>query len=298
MNKAAFDKIIKRNLIENGKAIYTDFREDYPNYFTQEAFKNFTDEMETDYPKAYARYSRGKGSELKDRKYPAKMSSVASSSRFCYLALRDGAEALCEDGNKTAYSKENVVFEADCPIKYITEEKTVAHPDAYIPGAEVYVEAKCHEIFDGRHYFKPKYYDLLVSEQPELFEFTDKNIIWTKDKKSFVLDLFSDSQYAGTHIKRFDYKQLICHLLGIASTKASQETKCKLIYLFFWPLDKEYQSEIDKVFEELKKEIKLVFENKHIKKFCDENNIELDAVAERGEIMDKLTKAIPLYNLI
>lgn len=68
--------------------------------------------------------------------------------------------------------------------------------------------------------------------------------------------------------------------------------------MFFWPLDKEYQFEIDKVFEELKKEIKLVFENKHIKKFCDENNIELDAVAERGEIMDKLIKTIPLYNLI
>lgn len=68
------------------------------------------------------------------------MASVASSSRFCYLALKDGAEAIGGTGD--------VVFEKECKIKGVGG--TAPQLDAYVASENIFVEAKCHEMFDEK----------------------------------------------------------------------------------------------------------------------------------------------------
>ncbi len=104
MDQKNFDSIIKQNIIN---AIGTDifgpdgYSRQYPFHYDNTAFEGFINQMRTRYPRHFDKYINCKGSELKpiDSK-PQKMSSVASSSRFCYLALRNGAKALGTDAEE------------------------------------------------------------------------------------------------------------------------------------------------------------------------------------------------------
>lgn len=109
----------------------------------------------------------------------------------------------------------------------------------------------------------------------------------------FVLELFGDKHAT---IKRFDYKQLICHLMGIASSKDTS-TRATLIYLFFKPKSAKYTVELENLFDELEHEIHMVFDNKHIRSFIRKNNIQLKAYAECDYVMQALNKdnIIELY---
>ena len=87
----------------------------------------------------------------------------------------------------------------------------------------------------------------------------------------------------------FDIKQLLCHLMGIASQK-EKETPATLVYLFFMPKsDKEDAEKLNKVFCELKSEINNIFSSGPVKSFTEKNNIKLVAVAECSEVMEELT---------
>lgn len=86
---------------------------------------------------------------------PPKMASVASSSRFCYLALRDGY--------KQFNNSEDIIFEHSCRIKGVN---VTANLDAYIPKANIYFEVKCHEIFSQHSiYLKKSYWNLLYGQE-------------------------------------------------------------------------------------------------------------------------------------
>ena len=121
LSKKKFDEIIRENLVKiagKGKFGYK-FDPDliYTEYYTSEAFDLFIDEMKPpEYIDFFNRYNGSKdgtstnggkggvGGELRiqyrnGKPIPPKMASVASSSRFCYLALRDGGQAL--GGDKT-----------------------------------------------------------------------------------------------------------------------------------------------------------------------------------------------------
>ncbi len=72
------------------------------------------------------------------------MASVGSSSRFCYLALKDGSSTYI---SKHPCTKEQIEFEKECPFLNIS--KGHLQLDAYVSlvNADVYVEVKYHEIF-------------------------------------------------------------------------------------------------------------------------------------------------------
>lgn len=97
IDKDEFDYLIKKNLLDmlgNDFFCYEIAGRTYDVYYNREAYKKFIAEMQSaKYNKFYNQYNRGKGSELigTDNR-PPKMASVASSSRFCYLALRDGCK--------------------------------------------------------------------------------------------------------------------------------------------------------------------------------------------------------------
>lgn len=291
MNKTSFDGILKQNIIDaTGVDLfgYLINGRKYQNYYSAFVFDDFVNQMNKNHHDHYESYSEGQGNELipKKGKYglqPPKMASVASSSRFCYLALRKGVTALG--------GSDNVEFEHECRITGV--EGVSPQMDAYIKNENIFVEVKCHEIFDSHKVvLKNKYYGLL--DKSSAFELSEAKAV---NDESFEIPL----SFFGISKKstRFDIKQLICHLLGIASE--SNGKPATLVYLFFKPKasTESQQKEIEEVFDELTIEINTLFGNQNspIKKFAEQNKITLKAVAQYAEVMSPLTSKnlITLY---
>lgn len=288
MNKTNFDNIILNNLViaEGADAFGYHISEadtSYPVYYNKNAFDTFINQMKQGYPDAYTAYYNGKGSELlpaANGKNPPKMASVASSSRFCYLALRNGAQAL--GGGK-------VEFEYDCPIEGI--RGTAPQMDARSAEGNIFIEVKCHEIFDKHH-----------------IELSAQYRNWLTDlNKGFALSIPENSEMSKIRLplslfnihensSMFDIKQLLCHLMGIASHPQKPAT---LVYLFFKPQAENTaeQKQIDEVFCKLQSEIKCIFNSEPIANFCKANQITLRAVAQNAPVMGNLTvgNMIALY---
>ena len=275
LTKSTFDDLIKKNLLEAHPSLQLGYyvspnTKPYDFYYNNSDFFFFTTNMQCHYPHAYEAYAKGKGSELICHNgKPPKMASVASSSRFCYLALRDGADAL--GGHNS------VCFEHACPIKGI--KGTPPQLDAYVPDSNLYIEAKCHEIFDTHSdtlstQYWSKFFsaenDFHLPEQPHPVE------------KTFIIpyDTFGLKEKP----RRFDFKQFLCHLLGLPEYST-------LVYLYFKPTTDDHilSSEIDHVFEELAAEINSVLQNPFIQHYCTKHFIHIRAVAEHSPIMEALS---------
>ena len=140
MNKNEFDQIIKENLeVTKGEKAFGYMVFENPKvynvYYSKREFEVFKEEMKSLYPDAYQAFFDGKGSELKEHigRYgfmPPKMASVASSSRFCYLALRNGAKALGGTGS--------VIFEHECRIADLGIYCNAPQLDAYIKNENIF----------------------------------------------------------------------------------------------------------------------------------------------------------------
>lgn len=257
---------------------------DYPNYLSENDFQEFISEMKNRYPQAYQKYAHAKGSELahtanKGKNIPPKMSSIASSSRFCYLALRDGAQAL--QGGK-------VEFEFECRIDGIWG--TAPQMDAYSAEGNLFIEVKCHEIFDTHNLSLSHQYYSWLCESPNGFGL---KLLKPETKNNILL---SHSIFGADENCMFDIKQLLCHLMGIAST--SKKQPATLVYLFFKPqlTDQAIQKQVDDVFDALAAEINAIFTSKPILRFCNSNRITLRAVAQHTPVMQEL-KPEHIYSL-
>lgn len=285
MNKTKYDEIIKGNLLKSmgkdvfGYVVSESGKEPYTNYYDNETFQLFIDEMESSYANIYNSYKEGKGSELYEKngrygKTPPKMASVASSSRFCYLALRDGADGIGGTGI--------VKFEHECKINGVSG--TAPQLDAYIANENIYVEAKCHEIFDSHKIvMKEKYWNYIYGENKGFgLENIEKN-----EDDTFEIPLSAFGIEKSNTM--FDIKQFLCHLLGISSQKNTTDS-ATLVYLFFKPKTKDEteRMEIEEVFDELQVEINKIFSSTPIQRFIKNNNIELKAVAEYSVVMESL----------
>lgn len=288
MTKGKFDKIIRENIEndarENGKEVQLGYiinGKPYDDYYTKTAFDDFLNDMEQNYKPLYNRIIECSGSETIEKdNNPPKMASVASSSRFCNLALRDGFKELGID---------KVIVEEKCPIADMRGNVN-ANLDAYCQENNTYIEVKCHEIFDThtdkmsgqyRKHLKSEFHiDVDIEDESEVaLDFKDFGV--EKEKP------------------RFDIKQLLCHLLGIKNVKGKEPAT--LMYLFFKPIaEKEQDNDlIDEVFAELEAEMERIFNSKPIKTFAEENNIKLMAVIENEKVMKSLNgakKKIIMYN--
>lgn len=288
MEKSSFDRIIKKNLeaIIGGAAFEYRVPESpkvYDTYYCNQQFNAFKEEMETAYQDAYRSFSDGKGSELSEQtgRYgitPPKMASVTSSSRFCYLALRDGAHALGGAGD--------VRFEHECRIAGVPG--IAPQLDAYIENGGIYVEAKCHEIFDSHKVVLKEKYRHLIYGEGNQFGFqplpaADSDV----DRDTFDVPL-SAFGIQKPH-SMFDTKQFLCHLLGLASQPGGAK---RLVYLFFMPVsdNEETQKAIEGVFSELREEIRCIFGSAPIQSLCRTNHIGLQAVAENSRTMEALSE--------
>lgn len=301
--KEKFDSIIKSNLILSGLVkdtfSYSIVQKDgkireFPLYFNKMVFDIFVQEMKTCYPEHFLKYNGdpyskankgGAGGELLERygRYgltPPKMASVASSSRFCYLALRNGTDALT-DGKYI--SGHDVEFEKECKIFH--DSPTAPQLDAFIKNAEVdiYIEAKCHEIFDSHKVvLKNKYLEYF--ENDEVLHSFLNNVQKGTDNFELPLSLFGIDKTSS----RFNIKQLICHLIGIK--EQTKDRTAELVYLFFEPISNNYEESafLYKIFNDLSSEIKAIFESDVIKNFCEQNRIKLTAIKETSRTMEPL----------
>jgi len=284
LTKSEFDAIIAQNLMAHDVTLGYTVPETgrlYPHYRANQDFEDFEAEMRADYPAAYKRYSEGKGSELeshthRDIPQPPKMASVASSSRFCYLALRNGAEALGGLGE--------VRFEEDCKISGI-KGGTAPQLDAFIPESNIYVEVKCHEMFDAHATRLRKSYHSHLLGEGNAFGFP---VTPPPSEAEFAIPF---DAFGLKPDSMFDVKQFLCHLLGVASRADAPAKPAELVYLFFRPesYDAGEQQEIEALFAALTKEIRALFTSTPICRFCAVHNIKLRAVAERAPIMGPLT---------
>lgn len=282
MNKTEFDSEIKTNLIQLNSKLSFGYDipggKTYLNYYSRESFNAFCEEMKKEYKEAYNAYYEGAGSELKERnsKYglmPPKMASVGSSSRFCYLALRNGAKALGENGR--------IQFEYGCQIGSVAG--MAPQLDAFIEDDLMFIEVKCHEIFDKHKItMKQKYWPLIFGRNNDFGLATTG--VRNTEEFDVPLSLFGIEKSS----TMFDIKQLLCHLLGVASYSGDGRTK-KLIYLFFKPVSESRKEEIESLFSDLKEEIDIIFRSSPIQTFCKNNKIILQAFAEESHIMEDLT---------
>ena len=191
----------------------------YENYIDNETWTAFVDEMRRQYPAAYEEYGEGSGDELGIKKigrYPPKMASYGSSSRMIYMLSRD-IPGFC--------------FEKKLP----TTVGGIANMDGYLysGGTHYYVEAKCREPYSPKSYVVDRKYEDLYRwlDQDEKVAFTCD--ITTLDENKMEVRFIAD----GTKLTRFDIKQMICHLLGIATAKLNQpsDEKTEFLYLLYNP---------------------------------------------------------------
>ncbi len=186
----------------------------YENYIDNESWDVFVEEMRKKYPSAYAEYGEGAGDELgikKVGKYPPKMASYGSSSRMIYLLSRD---------------IKGFQFEKKLP----TTVGGIANMDGFLQSENIqfFIEAKCREPYSPKSYIIDRKYE-------NLYRYIDAeqsvnikcNITILDDDKMHVQFVAQ-----GTVITAFDIKQMISHLLGIATAKLDNPTEEKIGFLY------------------------------------------------------------------
>lgn len=224
--------LVKSGYVTNGKP--------YNNYLSNDSFAEFVEDMKTNHPTAYEMYGKGGGKELEERAsgkniYPPKMASFGSSSRMIYNLMKD------VDG---------FLFEKKLP----TTVGGIANLDGFIETDEkcVFVEAKCREPYTKKDsVYERKYEDLYksITASDITAVACDIKVI---DERKMEVKFMSDD----TEIHSFDMKQMISHLLGVATAFLKDEfepKKIDFIYLLFNPKlieIKEGKSEIHRIYEQ------------------------------------------------
>ena len=217
----SFDLLIKtaetkRDNNANGYKINNQI---YDNYIENDVWESFVAEMKEHYQTAYSAYSEGAGDELgvkKVGKYPPKMASYGSSSRMIYLLSRNIPSFRFEE-------------------KLPTTVGGTAHLDGYLckGKTKIFVEAKCREPYSSKSFVIDRKYE-------ELYQYIDENPdvdincqITVLDEEKMKVKFIA----TGVEITRFDIKQMISHLLGIATQQLhlQSEDTISFLYLLYNP---------------------------------------------------------------
>lgn len=214
-------------------------------------------------------YREGKGNEFKTGKYY----SVASSSRFatsCFSENKDGIIYLI-DNIKINDKQENCIIQLEKDLKVLSKNGSVISNPQMDVVVETdkdiyYIEVKCHEIFDDHKNIKLKWKyknsNIMESLLPRLNETTE--IIKTENKKHVAFlglngyFLTSNDFNCTLNTFHFDFKQFLCHLMGLLSEK-KQDSKRIHFYYLFYQNDEYILHESREIYGELEIELKTVF---------------------------------------
>ena len=204
-------------------------------YMTNKAWNEFLAAM----PKnAKKEYGEGGGDELSEKNgRPPKMASYGSSSRMIYNLSKN---------------KENFHFEKKLPTSIGRGE---ANLDGFYEDDNryIFVEAKCHEPYSVKGHTVSKAYERLYNYINEhMFGELQIDMTTSKCGKYLNVEYFA----GGEKLERFDIKQMICHLLGIATGLLEGTLKKKqvdFIYLLYDPteldIDASAKAKINEIYD-------------------------------------------------
>ena len=213
------DETAKNPEIKSG---YTVNGRTYDNYLNNTSWAKFVAEMKEENPTAFDMYGKGGGKELEERRvganvYPPKMASFGSSSRMIYNLMK-GVDGF--------------LFEKKLP----TTVGGIANLDGFMETDEkyIFIEAKCREPYSRKeNIFERKDEDLYKT-----ITMSDITSVSCRIKEIDDLKMEVEFFSGETKIRSFDIKQMISHLLGVATAFLSGEfegKKTEFIYLLFNP---------------------------------------------------------------
>lgn len=188
-----------------------------------------------------------------------KFYSVASSSRLAvssFCEVRNGLLEKISSVGDVAIS--NLEFEKGCPIPEVSEPQMDVTFDAN--GEHYFIEVKCHELFDNHAniYLSESYRCSLQSILGiDTTEWGTVAVTVNNKKMSIIgiggRPLHPEDFGLPKSRHRFDFKQFLCHLMGILSSKEYQEgNHINFYYLVY----KSQDASFSKVYEELESEIR------------------------------------------
>ena len=203
-------------------------------YITNDEWNAFLNSMPEE---ARKEYGAGGGDELSEKNgHPPKMASYGSSSRMIYTLSRE---------------KEGFHFEK----KLSTTVGGKANLDGFYEDENhyIFVEAKCHEPYTAKNVTVSKCYE-------KLYKYINEKMLGSIhiDMQTSKCGRYLNVQYFANDekLERFDLKQMICHLLGIATGILNGTLKRKqtdFIYLLYDPteldIEPEAKAEIDTIYE-------------------------------------------------
>lgn len=188
----------------------------YENYLQNDAWEAFLADM---CPIHRKQFNDGSGSELESKRdRPPKMASFASSSRMIYR--------LCNKIEGFSFEK-----------RLATTVGGYANLDGYLalPGREIYIEAKCREPYghSADQTIKQNYrgvYSYLCKQMPDTFSCSMQNIPESgpKLKNEMHVTFFCK----GRPVVSFDIKQMICHLLAVATKRLREPADTEILFLY------------------------------------------------------------------
>ena len=203
-------------------------------YMTNAEWDTFLAAMSTD---AKKEYGEGGGDELTEKNgRPPKMASYGSSSQMIY---------------NLSNQKKGFHFEKKLP----TTVGGTANLDGFYEDENhyIFVEAKCHEPYNSKKVTVSKAYAKLykyINERMLGNIHVEMNL--SKCTRYLNVEYFAN----GEKLERFDLKQMICHLLGIATGMLNGTLKRKqtdFIYLLYDPTELDIESgvkeTIDAIYE-------------------------------------------------
>lgn len=215
----------------------------YQAYMDESVWKVFVEDMKEQHPAAYEQYGAGSGGELNPvGNLPPKMASYGSSSRMIYNLSKHIPDFYFE-------------------YKLPTTIGGVANMDGYIelPDKHVFVEAKCREPYNVKSVspsekYKGVYKYLNDSDNPLGVTYITE---YGKTTVQFSVGT--------TPVRYLDVKQIICHLLGIATRFLTypSEKSVNFVYLCFSPayikiIDSKKEDKILEVYECMCEEFRLL----------------------------------------
>ena len=241
----------------------------------------------------------GMGNEFKNGKFY----SVASSSRFATASFSENKGGIVSLVNEMTFNgqkkKCKISLEKDLFI-YSTDGQEISSPqmDVFIETDEdiYFIEVKCHEIFDDHKDIKLKWkYKKAGVLQELLMDPSKYTRIRRKEKGKDVDYIGVDGQFLtaqnfGCYLKthHFDFKQFLCHLMGICDYCSTTKKRVHFYYLFY-KNEKFIKEESDGIYSELEKELNTIFG--HFKKLYP--NIDFGAMYNNQfDTLDSITRQI------
>jgi hypothetical protein len=237
-------KMQEKNTVDGAYAVTYKGETLYKNtYMTNTEWQSFLDSMSEE---ARREYGDGDGGELTEKNgRPPKMASFGSSSRMIYNLSRE---------------REGFHFERKLP----TTIGGTANLDGFCEDENryIFVEAKCHEPYTAKGVKVSKSYEALyryINEQMPggMYIGMEESLCGRYLNVEYLVD--------GERIERFDMKQMICHLLGIATGMLNgtlERKQTDFIYLLYDPTELDIEPEakavIDGIYERTCYECNLV----------------------------------------